>query len=152
MDEANDEKRRVGRPMKKPQEGKRIPLGLRVTPHLKMELYKEAKRTGRSVSQEAEIRLERSFEREQILEAIAAVIDSHMYALMVADVMRGFNGEGDKSRKDILVKAAIRALATLTGAERQQAIKAILSGLKQSQSEMDRRFAQLKKKSKDTVK
>jgi hypothetical protein len=51
----------------RPTVGKRIPLGLRVTPDLKRKLDFAAEETGRSQSQEAELRLERSFEREEML-------------------------------------------------------------------------------------
>ena len=50
----------MGRPTKKPKAGERIPLGLRVTAAVKHRLDKAAKASGRSQSQEAEIRLEQS--------------------------------------------------------------------------------------------
>jgi hypothetical protein len=52
-------KKRRGRPVKAPVEGDRIPLSLRVTADLKRKLEQSA--GGRSLSQEAEYRLERSF-------------------------------------------------------------------------------------------
>jgi SOS-response transcriptional repressor LexA len=57
------EKRRRGRPTV----GERVPLGLRVTPEMKQRLDAAAKRSGRSQSQEAEMRLERSFDRDDLL-------------------------------------------------------------------------------------
>jgi len=58
-----------GRPRKTPMphEGARVHLGFRVTPELKRRLEEMATRTGRSQSQEAERRLEMSFEWERAL-------------------------------------------------------------------------------------
>jgi hypothetical protein len=61
------EKKRIGRPTKPPKPGARVSLGLRVTSEIKEKLDAAARRTGRSQSQEAEIRLERSFEREGLV-------------------------------------------------------------------------------------
>ena len=55
-------KKRIGRPTKPPKAGERVPLGLRVTPEMKKRLERAAIRKGRSLSQEAEMRLERSLE------------------------------------------------------------------------------------------
>ena len=51
----------------RPSLGERVPLGLRVTPEMKRRLDDAAKRSGRSQSQEAEFRLERSFDRTDLL-------------------------------------------------------------------------------------
>jgi TraY domain len=51
----------------RPSVGERVPLGLRVTPEMKRRLDEAAKRSGRSQSQEAEFRLERSFDRSDLL-------------------------------------------------------------------------------------
>ncbi len=55
---------RGGRPKRQPKPGERVQLSLRVTPELKAELDEAANQSGRSQSQEAELRLERSFERQ----------------------------------------------------------------------------------------
>ena len=54
--------KRIGRPTKRPKPGERVPLGLRVTPEMKKRLEKAAIRNGRSISQEVELRLERSLD------------------------------------------------------------------------------------------
>ena len=59
---ANAAKKRIGRPTKKPKPGERVPLGLRVTPEMKKRLERAAIKNGRSISQEAELRLERSLD------------------------------------------------------------------------------------------
>jgi hypothetical protein len=56
---------RMGRPTKKPAAGERAPLGLRVTAEIKQKLDAAAAKSGRSQSQEAELRLERSFAEER---------------------------------------------------------------------------------------
>jgi hypothetical protein len=60
-------RKRVGRPTKPPLSGERIPIGLRVTPEIKTQLDTAAKQNGRSLSQEVEMRLERSFDRQKLL-------------------------------------------------------------------------------------
>jgi hypothetical protein len=58
-------KSRGGRPRRTPKPGERVVLGLRVTPDLKHQLDAAAELSGRSQSQEAEFRLERSFIEER---------------------------------------------------------------------------------------
>lgn len=61
------EQKRRGRPSKKPVAGERNALGLRVTAELKQRLEDAAAAAGRSQSQEAEARLERSFETADVV-------------------------------------------------------------------------------------
>jgi hypothetical protein len=65
-------KRRPGRPAREPHPGERVGLSLRVTPETKLSLEVAATTSGRSLSQEAEFRLEQSFRparfRAEILE------------------------------------------------------------------------------------
>jgi len=58
---------RRGRPTKAPDPGGKASLGLKVTPALKTRLELEAQQSGRTQSQEAEFRLERSFDRQDLL-------------------------------------------------------------------------------------
>ncbi len=76
-------KKRIGRPTRPARPGARVSLGLRVTAEIKQRLDDAAERSGRSQSQEAEMRLERSFEGEdrlggpelmQLVETIATVM------------------------------------------------------------------------------
>jgi hypothetical protein len=62
--------KRLGRPMKPPTPGQRVPLGLRTTAETKRKLEAAAIESGRSISQEAELRLEQSFEREFVLKSL----------------------------------------------------------------------------------
>jgi TraY domain-containing protein len=59
--------RRTGRPGREPTPGERVGLSLRVTPDTKRRLDAAATEAGRSLSQEAEFRLERSFERQDLV-------------------------------------------------------------------------------------
>jgi len=56
-----------GRPKRKPKPGERVHLGFRVTPDLKRRVEALAKKSGRSISQEAELLIERSFVEEEAL-------------------------------------------------------------------------------------
>ena len=59
-----------GPPKREFKEGERVALSLRMTPALKRRLDAAAERGGRSQSQEAEFRLERSFDRQGLLEEV----------------------------------------------------------------------------------
>jgi hypothetical protein len=54
----------------RPSVGERVKLGLRVTPTMKERLDRAAEESGRSQSQEAEFRLERSFDRTDLLQEV----------------------------------------------------------------------------------
>lgn len=53
---------RIGRPPLPPTAGKRVALGLRTTPALRRKIERAARAEGRSLSAEAELRLDRSFD------------------------------------------------------------------------------------------
>jgi hypothetical protein len=57
--------KRIGRPTKAGKEGEKSALGVRASAELKQRLIHAAERNGRSLSQEAEMRLERSFSEER---------------------------------------------------------------------------------------
>jgi hypothetical protein len=75
----------------RPTVGKRVPLGLRVTPELKKRLDAAAEQSGRSQSQEAEFRLERSFDRGDLL---AEVLSLH-YGNELAGILMLLGGAMD---------------------------------------------------------
>jgi len=58
-----------GRPAKGCEPGPRVPLSLRVTPEAKRRLDAAATLSGRSQSQEAEIRIEQTFWLEELIKA-----------------------------------------------------------------------------------
>jgi TraY domain len=88
-----------GRPRKKaPKPGERVSLGLRVTAEMKAALDEAAARSGRSQSQEAEFRIERSFYDQQILyDALELAYGSSVAGMMLVlgDVMRLVMRHGD---------------------------------------------------------
>jgi TraY domain len=63
-------KKRVGRPVVEAAPGVRAGLSLRVTAELKTELEEAAESNGRSLSQEAEFRLERTFANQSLLDDV----------------------------------------------------------------------------------
>ena len=63
--QANQTKRKRGRPKLADGAGKRSSFNTRITPHLKERLEQEAAINGRSLSEEIEFRLEQSFMFEQ---------------------------------------------------------------------------------------
>lgn len=66
------EKRRRGRPVKSAVEGERTAMSLRVSSTIKGKLEAAAREAGRSLSAEAEARLETSFERDWLLQRLQA--------------------------------------------------------------------------------
>ena len=62
-----------GRPTQEATPGTKVSLGLTVTADLKARLDQEARRTGRTQSQEAQWRLERSFDRQDLLDEVLAL-------------------------------------------------------------------------------
>lgn len=61
--------KRIGRPPVKPKDGARNPLGLRVTAAIRRRLDDECEANGRTLSQEAEHRIERSFWLDDLVKA-----------------------------------------------------------------------------------
>jgi hypothetical protein len=62
------EKKRIGRPAKPAVPGQRHSLGLKVTGEMKQRLEDAARASGRTQSQEAELRIEMSFRDEQLFQ------------------------------------------------------------------------------------
>jgi hypothetical protein len=59
--------KRIGRPTKAAAPGERVSLGLKVTSDIKRRIDEAARESGRTQSQEAEARLERSFDHQELL-------------------------------------------------------------------------------------
>jgi hypothetical protein len=78
--------KRMGRPTKAPKADERVSLGLRVTADIKRRLDEAAERSGRSQSQEAEFRLERSFERQTLLREILVLVHGPEAGNLFADI------------------------------------------------------------------
>lgn len=65
--------KRRGRPTKKAKSGTKVSLGLKVTASVKARLEDAAAKSGRTQSQEAEHRLERSFRDDEIMSELRAI-------------------------------------------------------------------------------
>ncbi len=92
-------KRKPGRPPAGPYEGKRKTLSTRITPELRDKLEAASKASGRSLSQEIELRLDRSFETDvQLHEAFGG---EHLYALarMIAAILALIESTSGKTWK-----------------------------------------------------
>jgi hypothetical protein len=84
-------------PLREPVEGERFKLGLRVTAPTKRRLNVAAVRSGRSLSQEAEMRLERTFERQDLLSEVLALHYGREVAALVMMVGRVASDTADIS-------------------------------------------------------
>jgi hypothetical protein len=84
--------KRIGRPRKVPEPGERVALGLKVTSQVKNKIEAAADATGRTQSQEAELRLEQSFEREGLLpDVLSLAYGPQLGAVLIllGEVMKG---------------------------------------------------------------
>jgi hypothetical protein len=111
----------------RPTVGKRVPLGLRVTPELKRRLDAAAEQSGRSQSQEAEFRLEHSFDHQDLLsevlilefgKGLAGCLLFLGAAMKLADSLRGTTGSYgewgyDYYAYDQSVQAAVAVLEAM---------------------------------------
>jgi hypothetical protein len=91
---AGQEKKKRGRPGRKIQPGERVPLSLRVTPETKARLDQASTASGRSQSQEAELRLERSFREEELLPQLIAAAFGERFAGILLALGWVMNGTG----------------------------------------------------------
>jgi len=74
-----------GRPKREPEAGERVHLGFRVTPETKAKVEAAAAAGGRSISQESELRLERSFEQQALLpQVLALAYGDHLAGVLMA--------------------------------------------------------------------
>jgi predicted transcriptional regulator len=76
-------KKRTGRPVKKPEPGKRMSLGLKVTAEIKERIDKAAKASGRTQSQEAEALIERAIAEEGFLAHALGGVEIRDIAIMM---------------------------------------------------------------------
>ncbi|TSE03754.1 hypothetical protein C1D09_025355 [Mesorhizobium intechi] len=85
-----------GRPKREPEPGERVHLGFRVTPDMKARVESAASDSGRSISQEAEYRLERSFERADLLaDVLSTTFGPELggVLMMIGSAMRDVGGQ-----------------------------------------------------------
>ena len=87
-----------GRPALPPEAGKRHPLGIRTTAELKKKIEAAAAESGRSIAQEIELRLERSFDQDTMLARVIGRLDEFEEELLRTR-SRGLKVFRDAARK-----------------------------------------------------
>jgi hypothetical protein len=92
--------RRRGRPPLPAGKGKRHALGIRTTKELSELLHQAAEASGRSVAQEVEIRLERSFDHDRVVE-ILVLQNGQLADVLVALAMNRAKAAGPASEAEI---------------------------------------------------
>ncbi len=86
--------RRAGRPTTPPKEGEKATLGIRASADLKRKLNAAANVNGRSLSQEAEFRLETSFRDADNLDQAMVLAYGPRLAVLLAAIGRAMNETG----------------------------------------------------------
>ncbi len=114
-----------GRPGREPSPGERVHLGFRVTPDLKSQVEAAAAESGRSQSQEAELRLESSFQKQDLR--------SEVMSLAFGPELGGLLVMIGATLRELGPSAGFQSTMTLEGAQRwlddpyafDQAVRAI---------------------------
>lgn len=83
--------RRRGRPRREPRPGERVQLSFRVTPEVKRLLDAAAEASGRSQSQEAEYRLQASFDRQDLLTEVLTLAYGEEIAATLVGIGNGMS-------------------------------------------------------------
>src|SRR6266446_6057044 len=91
---------RRGRAARPAPPGARPSLGLKVTPEVKNKLDAAAKQNGRTQSQEAEQRLERSFQQQDLLDQVMGLAYGREFAGLLMTVGRAMLVTGQKTALD----------------------------------------------------
>jgi hypothetical protein len=122
---------RIGRPTRPPVEGERIQIGVQVAPRVKKLLEAAAEQNNRSLSREAEFRLEQSFERDRLsrMETILSKVASAL--------VPGFRKSEERHQ---------RSIERLRDARRRVEEARRTAELSEAQRKAEREYAELKKK------
>jgi uncharacterized protein (DUF1778 family) len=72
-------------PRKKLVEGKRYPLNMRTTKEMREKLERAAAKSGRSLVGEVEYRLERSFDREEVVKLQSKALQTKAFKLALEE-------------------------------------------------------------------
>jgi len=91
------ESKRIGRPTKATVPGERVSLGLKVTSNIKKRLDKAARASGRTQSQEAEFRLERSFDHQDLLQNAMELAYGRPLAGVLLILAKAIKGAGENA-------------------------------------------------------
>ena len=112
-------KKKRGRPPLPPTEGKREVITLRVTGELRRRLNSAALETGRSMSQEAELRIEWSFQRDDDRHASFGGLDKYRlaqwisFSIQMAEDITGKRFRRDRETTNIAISAINEMLQKL---------------------------------------
>jgi hypothetical protein len=90
----NDAVARTGRRAK---DQKRVPLSMRITPRVRQRLEAQAAETGQSITQQAEFRLEQSFERQDLLEQALVLAYGPQFAGLLLVLAHAMNLTGRRA-------------------------------------------------------
>ena len=118
---------RIGRPPLPPTEGKRVALGLRTTAGLRRKIDKAARIEGRSISQEAELRLERSFDLDDARtrdfgdDATLKLMRALAMAKMMTEAITGNNALKDPGTAEAARNAMVAILDAVLPTESRAA-------------------------------
>jgi hypothetical protein len=89
------QKNRGGRPRKAPiKQGEKVQIGVRVSPAMQARLSDAAQDSGRSLTQEAEMRLEHSFDRQDLLSEVLVTAFGRRPAGLLLMMARAFADAG----------------------------------------------------------
>jgi hypothetical protein len=94
------QKGRAGRPTTVPKKGEKATLGIRASADLKRRLDNAAKASARSLSQEAEIRLEASFRSQDLLSQVLQLSYGRQLAAVLMMIGRAMRPAGERSALD----------------------------------------------------
>jgi len=135
--------KKPGRPGRPPEAGERLQIGVQVSPRVKKLLETAAEHNHRSLSREAEYRLEQSFERDRVSRALATLAYFFVPHLMtqVAEHDDGLGVLEEFVREFELLQTGQFAAMSADGplAElRKQALKAKAQRLKHPKGESGR--------------
>src|SRR5438876_7479844 len=91
-------------PRKKVVEGKRYPLNMRTTKEMREKLERAATESGRSMVQEVEFRLERSFDREELSTEVSRRLNT--FEGMIKEWLRhaGLEHAGAQRKEQLLAR------------------------------------------------
>lgn len=128
-----DQTRRTGRPVKPARPGQRASLGLKVTAEIKQQLDAAAQASGRTQSQEAEARLERSFQNERLLPELLEIGYGRPLAgllLILGRVMNDAGAHSGAAAAEPFSGAANWFSSQVAYAEAAQAAQSVLDALR----------------------
>lgn len=100
-----EKRRRTGRPTTAPVEGQKSTLSIRASANLKRNLQSAAEANARSLSQEAELRLEQSFDCDAVDERLARLEKTQASILIGLAALLAQSGGNTEAAATVLAEA-----------------------------------------------